>query len=110
MRVQERTALCNQVRGLVAEYGLVLAQGVGTVRRHLPELVEAGSSGLRELFRTLLRECAEQLRERATHIEVYTRVLATHAGGREAVRRLQTVPGFDPVVANVRATRLGRQR
>ena len=28
-RVAERTALCNQIRGLLMEYGIVLAQGVG---------------------------------------------------------------------------------
>ena len=75
-RVRERTALCNQVRGLVAEHGLVLAQGVGTVRRHLPELVESGRSGLSEDFRALLRACAQQLRELDAHIEGYTRRLA----------------------------------
>ena len=100
-RVQERTALCNQVRGLVAEYGIVLAQGVGTVRRHLPALLEAGSSGLSEFLRTLLRECAEQLRELDAHIACYTRMLEAHARHHEAVRRLQTVPGFGPVVASV---------
>ena len=100
-RVQERTALCNQVRGLVAEHGLVLAQGVGTLRRHLPELVEAGPHGLSEDFRTLLQACAQQLRELDAHIEGYTRLLAAHASRHEAVRRLQTVPGFGPVVASV---------
>ena len=100
-RVKERTALCNQVRGLLAEYGIVLAQGVGTVRRHLPELVEAGPEGLSELFRTLLRECAEQLRELDAHIAGYTRLLDVHASRHAAVQRLQTVPGFGPVVASV---------
>ena len=100
-RVQERTALCNQVRGLLAEHGIVLAQGVGTVRRHLPALGAAGSSRLSEFLRTLLGECAEQLRELDAHIESYTRLLAAHASRHEAVRRLQTVPGLGPVVASV---------
>ncbi len=39
-RVKERTALCNQVRGLLGEYGIVLAQGVGTVRRGVPEVLK----------------------------------------------------------------------
>lgn len=77
-RVQERTALCNQVRGLLAEYGIVLARGVGTVRRHLPELPEAGLYGFSDLFRTLLREGAQQLREPDTHIDYYTRLLAAN--------------------------------
>lgn len=100
-RVQERTALCNQVRGLVAEYGIVLAQGVSTLRRHLPELMEAGSHGLSEGFRTLLQACAQQLRELDAHIAYYSRLLEAHASRHEAVRRLQTVPGFGPVVASV---------
>ena len=33
-RVKERTALCNQTRGVLAEYGIVVAQGgVGALRR-----------------------------------------------------------------------------
>ena len=100
-RVQERTALCNQVRGVLAEYGIVLAPGVGTVRRQLPELVEAGSNDLSEFLRTLLRECAQQLGELDAHIACYTRMLAAHASGHAAVQRLQTVPGFGPVVASV---------
>ena len=100
-RVQERTALCNQVRGLLAEYGVVLAQGVGALRRHLAVLVEEPPMGVSEFLRTLLRACAQQLRELDTHIDGYTRLLAAHARHQEAVQRLQTVPGFGPVVASV---------
>ena len=44
--VAERTALCNQTRGLLAEYGVVVAQGVGALRRRLPELLEDAENGL----------------------------------------------------------------
>jgi hypothetical protein len=30
--------LCHQMRGLLAEYGIVLPQGVGAVRKRVPEL------------------------------------------------------------------------
>ena len=100
-RVQERTALCNQVRGLLAEYGVVLAQGVGALRRHLAGLVEEPPTGVSEFLRTLLRACAQQLRELDAHIACYTRMLEAHASQHAAVQRLQTVPGFGPVVASV---------
>jgi hypothetical protein len=35
----KRTALINQLRGLLAEYGLVLAQGANQVRNKLPALL-----------------------------------------------------------------------
>ena len=37
--VSERTALVNHIRGLLSEYGVVLAQGVATVRKGLPEIL-----------------------------------------------------------------------
>ena len=100
-RVQERTALCNPGRGLLAAYGVVLAQGVGSLRRHLAVLVEEPPTGVSEFLRTLLRACAQQLRELDTHIDGYTRLLAAHASHQEAIQRLQTVPGVGPVVASV---------
>ena len=100
-RVAERTALCNQTRGLLAEYGVVVAQGVGALRRRLPELLEDAENGLSDFFRPLLSRSYEQMCELDAHIEFYTRVLHEHARRDETVRRLQTVPGFGPVVASV---------
>ena len=100
-RVGERTALCNQVRGLLAEYGIILAQGVGTVRRRLPEVLEDAENGLSDSIRALLARSYEQLCELDGHIEFYTRRVHEHARRDEAVKRLQTVPGFGPVVASV---------
>ena len=34
--IKQRTALVNQIRGLLGEYGLVIAQGIACVRRQLP--------------------------------------------------------------------------
>jgi transposase len=38
-RVQERTALCNQLRGLLAEYGLILPKGISAMRSSIPVFV-----------------------------------------------------------------------
>ncbi len=100
-RVGERTALCNQMRGLLAEYGIVLPQGVGVIRKRLPELLEDSDNGLSDFFRPLLANCCEQLQEIDAHIDFYTRELKEHARHNEAIQRLQTVPGFGPIVASV---------
>jgi transposase len=100
-RVGERTALCNQVRGLMAEYGIVLPKGVSAVRKRIPELLEDAENGLSEFFRPLLGDCYRQLKEFDAHIQFYTQELKEHARHNEAVQRLQTVPGFGPIVASV---------
>ncbi len=100
-RVAERTALCNQLRGLVAEYGIVLPQGVSVLRKRLPELLEDTESGLSEFFRPLLAQGYQHLQALDKQIDFYTAQIQHHAQQQEAVRRLQTVPGFGPVVASV---------
>jgi transposase len=45
-QVGKRTALCNQIRGLLAEYGIVLPKGVRVVHQRLPQLLEEGDNGL----------------------------------------------------------------
>jgi transposase len=44
--VNGRTALVNQVRGLLAEYGMVVPRGVGRFRKVLPEVLEDGENRL----------------------------------------------------------------
>jgi transposase len=100
-RVAERTALCNQVRGLVGEYGIVLPRGINTLRRRLPELLEDGANGLSDFFRRLLAESYRQLQELDAHIEFYTEELVRQSRSSDACQRLQTIPGYGPIVASV---------
>ena len=99
--VQARTGLCNQVRGLLGEYGLVLPKGINSVRRGVPELLEDAENGLSEVFRRLLAQSYQQLQELDAHIDRYTQEVARHSQQSEACRRLQTLPGFGPMVASV---------
>jgi len=100
-RLQERTALCNQIRGLLTEYGLVLPKGVNVIRRSIPELLEDAENGLSDLFRQLLAQCYRQLQELDDHIAFYTQVLKVQSQREEACQRLQTIPGFGPVTASI---------
>lgn len=100
-RVAERTALCNQLRGLLAEYGVVAPKGVATLRRRLPELLEDAEAPLTPTFRQLLHRAYRQLRELDGHVEFYTGLIEQQARESEAQRRLQTVPGFGPIVASM---------
>jgi transposase len=61
--LKSRTALVNQVRGLLGEHGLVAPLGIARARRLLLEiLADPGRHGLSGLFREALQEIAERLR------------------------------------------------
>jgi hypothetical protein len=38
--IKQRTAQANQIRGLLAEFGIVVPRGIQQLQRRLPELVE----------------------------------------------------------------------
>ncbi len=59
-----RTALLNQIRGLLGEFGMVLPQGANHVRSKLPALLDEGCSETLaalavELFRNLYEELVQ---------------------------------------------------
>ena len=97
----DRTALCNQLRGLLAEYGLIFPKGVNLLHRRLPELLEDGENGLSDLFRRLLAQGYQQLQELDGHIDHYTQEMRLLSQQDETCRRLQTIPGYGPIVAGV---------
>ena len=48
--VQQRTALANQIRGILAEYGIVMAKGTANVRKKLPEILGDNPNNLSRLM------------------------------------------------------------
>ena len=44
--MEERTALINRMRGLLAEFGVFLPQGIDSLRKQFVERVEDGSNEL----------------------------------------------------------------
>ena len=51
-QVKQRTAKVNQIRGLLAEYGIIVGQRVEVLRHALPQLLEDAEKGL-----TVILEC-----------------------------------------------------
>jgi transposase len=52
--VRQRTAKVNQIRGLLAEYGIVVGRRVEVLRKALPQLLEDAENSLTVDFRMLL--------------------------------------------------------
>jgi transposase len=61
--VSQRTGLCNQIRGLLAEYGIVLPQAIARLRRALPEVLEDAENELTVRGRELIASMLEELRD-----------------------------------------------
>ena len=110
MAVSQRTALANQMRGFVFEYGLVLAQGIGRLLRRVPELLEDADNGLPLAMRELLASEREELVRLDERVKRFDAQLDGFARDDEACRRLQTIPGVGPKVASALVAAAGDGR
>ena len=104
--VVERTALINRLRGLLAEFGVVLPLGSVSVRRQAAQAAET----LPELARHAIGDLLEQLRLLDERIEGYDRQLEAQARLSEPARRLMHIRGIGPITALAIVATVGNAR
>lgn len=97
--IGSRTQLGNQIRGLLAEYGIVLPLHLSQVRKALPELIEEDGillSGFgRRLFASMYEElCALEQRIEAMEEQIHQVYRST-----ELCQKIGAVEGVGPVIA-----------
>jgi len=111
--VEERTATINRIRGLLAEFGVVLPQRVVEVRRGAAATLDQ----LPSLAQRALRDLLAHVRVLDERIAEYERELEQHARRDERARRIQKLSGVGPIsasaivssVAEAREFKNGRQ-
>src|SRR5438105_10643880 len=86
--MKNRTALVNQVRGLLLEYGIVIPQGIARLRKRLPRVIEEADNGLSFVLRDLLQSLLSELSALDTRITDVTGQLARLSHEMEACQRL----------------------
>jgi transposase len=97
--MSERTALINQLRGLLAEYGVIFAQGASHVRSKLPALLEACSESLPPLAMELFRDLYEELVQLEQRIGTLERRVERLYRGNSLCQRLGQVEGIGALTA-----------
>ena len=61
--VKARTAQGNQIRGLLAEFGIIIPQGISNIAARVPDLIEDASNELPGAFRVLVQRLLDHLKE-----------------------------------------------
>jgi len=94
--IEQRTATINRIRGLLAEFGMVLPQRAEQVRRAAVVVAEE--------LPILVREAIADLRAHLSYLDQriaqYERQLIELARQREAAVRVQRLPGVGPLTAS----------
>ena len=105
--IKSRTALSNEIRGLLAEFGIVVETSIGRLRKALPELLEDSENGLPRSFRVLLAGLGEELRALDDSITAFDAGIAQRAREDGRIRRLLDVEGIGPITASALVAAVG---
>jgi transposase len=100
--VRQRTQTINAIRGHLAEFGLVAAQGLFHVAKPVAAMEDKGSA-IPEAARPILCLLVEQLRSLDERVAVLDREIARRAREDEDAKRLMTIPGIGPITATALA-------
>jgi transposase len=105
--VAARTAQANQIRGLLAEFGLVIPVGIGAIARKLPEFLEDAENGLSGVSRTLFARLLDHFRLLDRQVEELEQEINTWHREDAASKRLQAIPGIGPLTASALVATVG---
>ncbi|MBV8047464.1 MAG: IS110 family transposase [Paludibacterium sp.] len=105
--VQQRTAKVNHIRGLLGEYGIMIAQRIGSLRKALPDLLEDAENGLTTDFKVLLHGLREDLVYLDGRVAELDRAIQHLASTHAAAHRLQQLRGIGPITATALVAALG---
>jgi transposase len=104
---QERTAVINRIRGLLAEFGVVFTQGPDALRGVLADALEDAGNELPGVARLALARAHAHWIEIDDHIAWCDERIAEHVRADDRARKAATLLGVGPVTASAIAASVG---
>lgn len=109
--IRVRTALVNEIRGVLGEFGLTEPlRGIAATRRLLQASLETPDNGLPGKMRELLLGLQDELHEHEAHLTKLDACLQREAREDERVQRLLAVEGIGPISATAIVSAVGDAR
>lgn len=105
--VARRTAQSNQIRGLLMEYGIVIAKGISHIRKEIPCILEDATNELTFVFRELLNDLYHELVHLDKRIQLLENKLDIICRENENCQRLLTIPGVGLLSATAMVAAIG---
>jgi transposase len=108
--VQQRTALINQARGLLAERGVSFAQSRQVFKREIPKIAGACEGEVTSVCQAMVLEISQQIRaleERIKHTETWLRLFMKQSA---LCRKIAAIDGVGTITATAMVASVGEAR
>ena len=105
--MRHRKAKANQIRGLVAEYGIVAPKTMAPLRRAVPDWLEDAENGLSYTFRALLQGLWEDLQGLEQRVKELDKQIEAVSESHPDAKRLKQLRGIGPLTSTALVAQLG---
>jgi len=95
--VKSRSSLVNQIRGLLAEYGVVISKGIWNIRGTLIDIISDADNGLTIHFRETLDALYEAFRNLDVRLKDIEKRIEKSSTEDELPKLLMTIPGIGKI-------------
>ena len=102
-----RTAVINQIRGMLLERGITMPKGRRHIEESLPGILEDSDNKLSGSLRVLLRELRHEMQYLHEQIGECDKLIVRIAGELEDCEHLVTIPGIGPTIATATIAAIG---
>ena len=99
--VRERVATSNEIRGLLADMGVVMPTGEAAIKNLLPTLLEDAEQPITYRGRLLLDDLRSQWLEKEAHVKRYDQILKEYSKDNVECQKLMAVPGLGIINASL---------
>jgi len=97
--IKDRTARINRLRGLLAEFGIIMPVGRYPAQKAICGILEDGENNLPFLARELINDLWQSIKGLNEEILKYDRKLYALANQIKAAKRLMSIPGIGEITA-----------
>jgi len=97
--VKNRTALGNEIRGFLLEYGIAIPKGLSHLQKLIPVIVEDEKNELTSMIKEEMRYLLEELLQLHDKVKQYELKLKAISRSKDVCKRLEKIPGVGPMTS-----------
>ena len=108
--IKARTAQANQIRGLLAEFGLIVPIGISHLFLKVPTMLDEATDTIPGVFRELIHRLLAHMKELTRQVDELEIQIHQWHRASEVSRNLEQIPGIGPITASALVASIGDAR
>jgi transposase len=97
--VKNKTALCNEMRGLLAEYGIALSQGAYKLNKEVLFVLADANNNLSDTIRGVIQDLYSELKGLESKVSEYNIRLENISANNDTCTRIEKISGIGTVTS-----------